>query len=259
MKYKNIALVNTKGGAGKSTISFHLLPYFLKEKDFEVIEIDDNNVTATTFAASYLLDGRVKSVSVEQGTEELERIVVENMIDAEKMTIIDAGGGNDTRAVIKMIKDSAALKDETLFIIPYFPDFAQLDNVQQTVEMLQGCNYIVVLNNTNLRQDDEMFAIGSEDYEIPSMEKLYKGKFYRVPKTTLFSFTAARGKETIGDAAGLYNMMPDEAEFLREAKEKTEGDATEMLTRYREWKRSKICATVLQHETIMALKKAVTE
>lgn len=210
-KYSNICIVNTKGGAGKSTLAFHLFPYFLTRanKSFNIVEIDNNNNTSAVYTESPILHERIKSVVVESGKEEmqelLEKILLEKFnaseSDKKDIYIIDAGGGDDTKAVIDTIFQND-LAESTLFVIPYMPSYAQIDNVETTIKLLNGADYIVVANSISPYDgEDDEFVTGNEKWKIPNMQELYNGRFFIVPKTTLYDRVAAREKRSIADAA----------------------------------------------------------
>lgn len=231
---KNIAIINTKGGVGKSTLSFHILPYLLRNKEFQIIEIDDNNDTSLSFSNSGLLK-EIVSCDISQGTQKLEELVIENMLNEEKITIIDSGGGNDSKAVISSLISQNLAKD-TLFIIPYFADFSQLKNLFESVELVKDFDFLVCLNNyTPGSKEDEMFKTGNEDYQIPNIEKIFKKHFCIVYKTNLFSFSSSMMKQSIYDFAKIAFDF-DQNQILQHAKQVTNSDKDQMVQMYRDWK-----------------------
>ena len=253
---KNIAIISLKGGVGKSSIAFHILPYLLKDKQFQLLEIDDNNQTIYSFISSELLNSKIRSVKIDKGTEELETLVVENMLDSNLITVIDAGGGNDSRIVIQSLIDHN-LANDTLFIIPYMPDFSQLKNLFETVELVENYNYLVVLNNF-AGKDDEIFTSGSEDFEIPNISQIFNNRFFIIPKTNLFGYATAYEKNTIYDFAKI-SFDYDQQAILNFAKEETDSDKDKMLTIYRRWKRANLAKKYLSNESISKLGKAIND
>ncbi|MBU0626057.1 ParA family protein [Patescibacteria group bacterium] len=253
---KNIAIINTKGGVGKSTLAYHILPYLLKDKLFQLIEIDDNNQTIDSYTNSELLNNKIKSVKIDQGTEALETLVVESMFDNDLITIIDAGGGNDSRIVIQSLIDHN-LASDTLFVIPYVPDFSQLHNLFETIELVQNYNHIVVCNNFS-GKEDEAFIHGSEDFEIPNISQLFHEKFSVVPKTNLFGYATAYEKNTIYDFAKIAFDFDQQA-ILNFAKIETNGDKDAMLAIYRRWKRANLAKKYLVDKSILKLGKVIDD
>ena len=252
MVYKNIVVANTKGGVGKSTISFHILPHILKDLEFRVIEIDNNNNTTKYLQNSHLRE-RITSVNIEEGTSKLEELVVENMV-SDEITIIDAGGGDDSKKVIESFIDQN-LANNTLFIIPYMPDFTQVANLLFTRKLIKQYNYIVAANNIDLQnKNDLMFINGDEDFDIPNFSEMFK-KLGIIEKTSLFSYSTSKSMLITDLAKPAYDYNQDQ--ILKYAKEKTNSNKDEMLKIYRNWKISKIAKDYLESKNIQNFKKLV--
>lgn len=253
---KNIAVINTKGGVGKSTIAFHVLPAILADTNFEIIEIDNNNKTAETFSNTQILKSKITSLNIAEGTQKLEELVVVNMLNQDKITVIDAGGGDDSKKVIDAFIEQNLISD-TLFIIPFTPDFSQLKNLIDTYNILpQEAKIIVVLNNVDINDPDHlMFIKGNADYEIPNISTIFP-HFSICPKSTLFSYAVARNKETISDLALLAKQY-DQNEILEYAKTKTKSDKEKMLKIYRNWKISRNAKMYLESDAIIQFKNMV--
>ncbi|MCK9454231.1 AAA family ATPase [Sulfurimonas sp.] len=253
---KNIVLINTKGGVGKTTLGWHLMPFLLQDRDFQIVEIDDNNNTSLAFGNSELLRNKVVSCNISKGTEKLEELVVENMIEADKITIIDSGGGNDSRAVLNSML-SQNLTEDTLFVIPYLADFSQLKNLFETVELVKDFDFIVVLNNyIGIENEDEMFRIGNEEFDIPNIEKVFKDKFFIVKRSNLFSFATSIHKQTIYDFAKTA-FDYSRSEMLEYAKEVTGANKEKMTQMYRSWKISDNAKDYLESKEIEKLRDRI--
>jgi len=255
MQYKNIVVVNTKGGVGKSTIAFHVLPFFLKgEKEFEIIEIDNNNNTSKYLQSSKYFK-KMKSVNVDESTAELEELVIKNMLHNDTTTIIDAGGGDDTLKVIESL-ESQNLVNDTLFIVPFSCDFAQIANLLNTINKIKNYNFIVVANNLDLQnKNDIMFVTGSEDFELPNFSEMFEEKFAIVEKTNLFSYSLFKKMSITDLAESAFDF--EQNEILAYAKEKTKSNKDEMLKIYRNWKISKLAKDYLLFENMQNFKKMV--
>lgn len=253
---KNIAIINTKGGVGKSTLAFHVLPAILADRNFEIIEIDNNNKTTTAFLNTQILKGKITSLNIAEGTQKLEELVVTNMLDEDKISVIDAGGGDDSLKVIHSFIDQDLISD-TLFIIPFMPDFVQLKNLVDTYNVLPSeAKILVVLNNADLSDPDHhMFVKGNEDFEIPDISSTFT-HFAVCPKSPLFSYAASRNKETIKDLALLASQY-NQKEILDYAKVKTKGDKDKMTKIYRNWKISRNAKAYLESEAIAQLKSII--
>ena len=254
MHYKNIVVANTKGGVGKSTISFHILPYILKDENFKIIEIDNNNNTAKHLENS-ILKKSFKSVDIKEGTKELEELVVANMI-GDDITIIDAGGGDDSKKVIESFIEQNLTKD-TLFVIPYMADFVQIANLLFTRKLIEGCDYIVVANNIDLHSDNDlMFVHGNKDFDIPNFSEMFD-RFSIIEKTSLFSYAVNKQMLITDLAKDAFDFSQEE--ILEYAKEKTGADKEAMLKIYRNWKISKLAKDYLESETIEQFRKEIMQ
>lgn len=252
---KNIAIINTKGGVGKSTLAFHVLPAILVDRNFEIIEIDNNNKTTTAFSNTQILKGKITSLNLQEGTQKLEELVVTNMLEEDKISVIDAGGGDDSLRVIHSFIDQDLIAD-TLFIIPFMPDFVQLKNLVDTYNVLPSAKILVVLNNADLSDPDHlMFIKGNEDYEIPNISTIFP-HFAVCPKSPLFSYAASRNKETIKDLALLASQY-NKNEILEYAKTKTKSDKDKMTKIYRNWKISRNAKDYLENEAIAQLRNII--
>ena len=252
MQYKNIVVANTKGGVGKSTISFHILPYILRGENFKIIEIDNNNNTAKHLENSAIKKS-FKSVNIKEGTKELEELVISNMID-DGITVIDAGGGDDSKKVIESFIEQNLAKD-TLFIIPYMADFTQVANLLYTRKLIEEYDYIVAANNIDLQNDNDlMFIKGNEDFDIPNFSKMFD-RFSVVEKTSLFSYATSKQMLITDLAKDAFDFSQEE--ILKYAKEKTGADKAAMLKIYRNWKISKMAKEYLECESIKQLEKEI--
>jgi cellulose biosynthesis protein BcsQ len=137
------AVVNNKGGAGKSTIAFNCLTAILD--NFRLVEIDNNNITSASFTKSEKLNGKVKSVKISQGFEAFDEALFEMMQDKTCDIIIDAGGGDDSIAVIKLLLRESD-HNELVFIIPLMTGSGQVNNALDTYELVKDHKVVFVLN-----------------------------------------------------------------------------------------------------------------
>ena len=203
MEKKNIiAVIGTKGGVGKSTISAQIATFALASAGakFEMFEMDNNNKTAKALDKSELLEGKFKTLNLDASDAELEKIFLNLAVsDDGKKYIIDVGGGDDTNRFLELIRRNH-LTEQTLFIAPFMPNFESLDNLESTILKIKDYDYLVVLNNVNTKESDEMmFANGDDEYEILNMSELLGQKFFILPKSHLFSLCVARYHQVIWD------------------------------------------------------------
>lgn len=191
------AVINNKGGAGKSTVAYHFLTAVLK--NFNLIEIDDNNVTSAIFDKSESLKGKIRSVKVKDGVESLDDAIFDSSKDGSDI-IIDAGGGNDSITVIKMLLESDIGTDNLTFIIPVMAGRAQVKNALDTYELVKGYKVVFLLNGRSSK-DEFPFWFGSDEFEVDGVDKaIRKLPSTIVPYTVVHELAEIEG-QTIGDIA----------------------------------------------------------
>ena len=80
---KNIIIVNTKGGASKSTVAMQVIaPYFLgKEQEVELIELDNQNQDAKIFSKSKI---KTKQINVDANAKDLNQTVRDLFLNENK-------------------------------------------------------------------------------------------------------------------------------------------------------------------------------
>ena len=170
---------NTKGGVGKTTISTQVLP-LKKEKieDINIYEIDNNNVSKLQNS-----NLNFKNFNIKNTEDALNEVIFNTLLDNKKLNIIDSGGGDDTKNVIKKLKELQIDKQETInFVIPCSKDIAANKNLRDTIELiknnLENKKIILALNNVyNLQYYKQEFIniFGQEEYNI-------KGIFEEIKK-----------------------------------------------------------------------------
>ena len=109
-------VLSTKGGVGKTTIAQQLIAPYIHNKNHykaEIIELDNNN------------NSNVLNEAQTQETKSLKLCKTENILLEKFMEVIaenkdvciDVGGGDDTKTVLKALKE-LRLENEITFIIP---------------------------------------------------------------------------------------------------------------------------------------------
>jgi CobQ/CobB/MinD/ParA nucleotide binding domain len=192
------AVVSNKGGVGKSTIAYHVLTALLP--DFRLVEIDDNNNTSSVLGSSKTLDGKVVSVKLEDGEQAFSMALFAGLTEGTDI-IVDAGGGNDTKAVIEMLKASAEA-DNLTFIIPLMSNAAQIQNAIDTYQMVKGYNVVFALNNAKSKEEF-IFWYGDQELDVEAVDKsILKIPTVLVPHTNFF------------DLAGRQNLVLNDVKSL---------------------------------------------
>jgi len=165
-----LVVVNTKGGVGKSTIASQVLPVLFRDTDkkIRIYEIDDNN---RTFYENSRLE--FKTLKIEKSEEAIDEVQFALDLGEDIVNIIDAGGGNDTKAVLTSIR-KAQLKN-LVYFIPINDDFEQFENTKSTIEFIRNFDtsskiFLVFNRVISLEMDDikkQFIAFfGSDEYGI---------------------------------------------------------------------------------------------
>jgi len=151
MSEKVIAVLNTKGGASKSTFAFQVLGgYFLaRNKPVTLLEFDDENKDSDKFKNSSIHTKQVKVGDGSAITDILRKAILEK--DGDDSLILDVGGNKTTTIFIDGLKKSFLHKKIDLFIIPMSGGYQDLDNAIKTYDLVKGFGVNVVFGLSRIR------------------------------------------------------------------------------------------------------------
>jgi len=145
-----IAVVNTKGGASKSTVAFQVAAasFLAKKQEVQLIEFDDENKDSETFSNS-----KIKSSQVEigDGTDVDEVLKDTILVPKDKNIVIDVGGNKTTTIIIEGLKKTRLYRKIDLFIIPMSGGYQDLKNAEKTYEMIKGFDVPVIFALSRVR------------------------------------------------------------------------------------------------------------
>jgi len=145
-----IAVVNTKGGASKSTVAFQVAAasFLAKKQEVQLIEFDDENKDSETFSNS-----KIKSSQVEigDGTDVDEVLKDTILVPKDKNIVIDVGGNKTTTIILDGLKKTRLYRKIDLFIIPMSGGYQDLKNAEKTYEMIKGFGVPVIFALSRVR------------------------------------------------------------------------------------------------------------
>ena len=142
MKIK--AIVNTKGGVGKSTLAFNILPVVFP--DFtKIYEIDSNNTTKLKELNEKTDKIIAENFNVGKIDIVLDRIDFAKMEEKDENIIIDTGAGEDAKIFLSAIK-SESFADEIEFYIPTNDDWEQFQNIVDTIALIRESSKTAKIN-----------------------------------------------------------------------------------------------------------------
>ena len=199
MKKELNIVINTKGGVGKSLISFNVLTLKYNIDNVEIYEIDNNN--KTTLHNSKL---QIKNLNLNKTEETIEEAIF-NIFADKKNIIIDSGGGDDTKNLIKYIK-RADIPFKINFYIPVLNDLEINKNIIDTLNLIQDIKdkkvYLVLNKVKDINEVEQEFfnLFGNKTYGINGILDEIKDKIDNIiiiEDSILFSIVKNIYKKTL--------------------------------------------------------------
>jgi hypothetical protein len=196
----------TKGGVGKTTISgivATLLYLQNQNQKINLFEIDDNNVSRVN--SNYI---NHQSLKLKNSEVIIDDIQFTSLADSNISNIIDAGGGNDTKIVLKKVEeiDLTGLN----YYIPANDDMEQIDNILDTITLIRdfdkSAKINLVLNRCFTLEKEEIQKqfiniFGSEELDIPNrLTDLKVDNIFFIPNSNIFSILKSHYKVSLLDS-----------------------------------------------------------
>ncbi|MFW2613063.1 division plane positioning ATPase MipZ [Aliarcobacter butzleri] len=136
----NIIIVNTKGGASKSTTAMQVIaPYFLaKEQGVELLELDNQNQDAQIFLKSKI---KTKQINVDANAKDLNQTIRDLFLAESKNNIVlDIGGNVTTTNFLQSLKSTHMHNMVDLFVVPMSGGSQDLKNAKETLKIILDMN-----------------------------------------------------------------------------------------------------------------------
>lgn len=137
---KNILIVQSKGGAAKSTTAMQIIAtYFLvKGQEVELLELDNQNQDAKIFSKSKI---KTKQINVDSNSKDLNQTVRDLFLAENKNnTVLDVGGNATTTNFLKSLKSTHMYNMVDLFIVPMSGGSQDLKNAKETLKIILDMN-----------------------------------------------------------------------------------------------------------------------
>jgi hypothetical protein len=224
-------ILSTKGGVGKSMIATQILPLLAKENQaIEIYEVDNNNKTQLDNASIV-----IKNFEANEADKALDEAFFESLADENKLVIVDAGGGDDTKKVIEGIEKANI--DNVEYYIPLNSDLEQQKNIKDTINLIKNIDkkakINLILNRAYSLDDEEnvkkqfINLFGDENYNINGIfDEIKKDikKVYAIEDNNILQIIKNIYKSTIKDILEqnkdiLENITELRKEWVKEGKE----------------------------------------
>ena len=137
---KNILVVQSKGGASKSTTAMQIIStYFLaKGQEIELWELDNQNQDAKIFSKSKI---KTKQIIVDSNSKDLNQTVRDLFLSENKNnTVLDVGGNATTTNFLRSLKSTHMYNMVDLFIIPMSGGSQDLKNAKECLKIILDMN-----------------------------------------------------------------------------------------------------------------------
>jgi len=185
-------VANSKGGVGKSLTSVTLACLLeIRQKNFKIVEIDNNNQSLLFANSDFLNEKNSLSVRLDKRQEIASDILFNLMSDDELDYVIDAGGGDDTFQVLQILKD---LELPKTYLIPTTRIKKYLKNAADTFQFIDdpGNTYFVLNQYSNLEKlkDEFLYFFGNKKLGIkPVSDSFATDNVLYIPYSNYFQIS----------------------------------------------------------------------
>lgn len=233
-KYKNVyVVVSTKGGEGKTHLSIQILPVLFLLKNINVFEVDNNNNSKKMIEKSKTIS--FKGFKIDDGLDAIDEIEFINMLTQdESINIIDAGGGDDTVKLLKILEEKELYG--LTYIVPMSNSISNVDNALQTITSILkfdgDAKINLVLNkcpNYNFEEIKLKFKsfFGNEEFALLSRFEEFEDKIQNlnyVTESDLPDIISSKHQYALADAylkakVIMENFDDVKAEWAKQGKE----------------------------------------
>ena len=132
-----IAVMNTKGGSSKSTVSFQVCAanFLHKGEDVTLVELDDENRDSEIFEKTSIKTSQKNVGKGDDITTTLREVLI---TEKHKNLILDVGGNKTTQIIADGLKKSRLFKKIDLWIIPVSGGSQDLVNLEKTYKIIKN-------------------------------------------------------------------------------------------------------------------------
>lgn len=165
---KKIMILNTKGGASKSTVAFQVAAasFLAKNEPIILVEFDDENKDSENFVHSKI---NTKQIKVGDGTD-IDSVLRDTLLtNTNENIIVDVGGNRTTTIIIEGLKATRLFKSTSLFIIPMSGGSQDLKNAEKTYDMIKDFDVPILFGLSRVRNPKRInFQYGDFFQKFPN-------------------------------------------------------------------------------------------
>ncbi|BAF70790.1 hypothetical protein [Nitratiruptor sp. SB155-2] len=214
----NLVIVNTKGGVGKTNVGLNVLPTILRDRKITYYQLDNNNKLVVDSQNINIREFRLN---------ELDQALTEIEFSDDDVNIIDAGGGDDVKAVLNEVANS--ILNNVKFIIPINQNLSLRHNIKDTVKLIKEkfsnpkifLFFNFINKNTELDQD-YINIFGNETFDIkplPIINQLEKA-FGFAPNNNIFQILEINKKILLDKYLEVKGLVENKEKLLTDTKNK---------------------------------------
>ncbi|QDD68168.1 hypothetical protein C6V80_09955 (plasmid) [Caminibacter pacificus] len=223
-------------------MAVHMLPYLFRDKgEMTLYHIDNNN------KIDYKTKNfKIKQFRINQTNDAIDEVELNSLVDENKINIIDAGGGDDTKRVLKALSEAMV---PVKFIIPIDQNLQSRTNLSQTIEEIStrfpNPEIYVVLSrifNKNEIKKEFISIYGNETFGVSAIDAdtLQKIKdFGFMPFWSVLQIFDAQKTALLDKFLSIEELIKDKDKLIKEFVEKLKQDNNEEMTeKYKKFKQT---------------------
>ena len=217
----NIVIINTKGGASKSTTAFQVAcTYFLtKVQEVGLFELDNQNKDSANFSKS-----EIKSIQIQVDfNKEINNTVRDLFLNQNAQNkVIDVGGNQTTTAFISALQSTHMHNMVDLFIIPASGGHQDIINAKATFDLISGFEKKVLFCLSRARHPHNSSRL---KFQYQNFFKTFKNPIYFVLEDSDVIDLSRNLKKSVYELANDDEEIQNISQKLLESFEKRDNDA----------------------------------
>ncbi len=217
----NIVIINSKGGASKSTTAFQVACtyFFTKAQEIKLFELDNQNRDSANFSKSL-----IKSTQIQVDfNKELNNTIRDLFLNQNAQNkVIDVGGNQTTTSFISALQSTHMYNMVDLFIIPVSGGHQDVINAKVTYDLICEFGKKVVFCLSRARHPHNSPRL---KFQYQNFFKIFKNHTYFVLEDSDVIDLSRNLKKSVFELANDEEEIQNINQKLLEAFEKKDNDA----------------------------------